>query len=80
MVRRRLPRTPGIDMTAAPTSELSPYPETYMTPECSVGRTDPDFRHGCPACPAPGYQHPVLGWTPWPCACTCHAEKEAQGC
>ena len=37
-------------------------------------RTDPDFRHGCPSCRAPGYQHPVLGYTPVPCGCTCHVD------
>jgi hypothetical protein len=48
----------------------------YVTPECRVGRADPAFRHGCPSCAAPGYQHPVLGWVPVPCACVCHTEGE----
>ena len=51
-----------------------PAPRGYLTPECRIGRTDPDFRHGCPSCRAPGYQHPVLGYTPVPCGCTCHPD------
>ncbi|MFC1416382.1 hypothetical protein [Streptacidiphilus cavernicola] len=49
----------------------------YVTPECRVGHEHPGFRHGCPSCRAPGYQHPVLGWMPVPCACTCHTEEAA---
>lgn len=52
-------------------------PTGYLTPECAVGRTEPDFRFGCPKCSAPGYQHPVLGWMPVPCVCACHATEEA---
>ena len=56
-------------MTTTPQGET---PRRPLTPECRVGRTRPDFRHGCPACTAPGYQHPVLGWMPVDCACDCH--------
>ncbi|MHA6762056.1 hypothetical protein [Streptacidiphilus sp. PAMC 29251] len=50
-------------------------PEPYLTPECSVGHKDPTWRHGCPMCQAPGYQHPILGWTAVECACTCHTKE-----
>ncbi|MFC1418492.1 hypothetical protein [Streptacidiphilus cavernicola] len=50
------------------------YPADYMQAECQVGYTDPEFVHGCPKCPAPGYRHPVLGWQARPCACPHHAE------
>jgi hypothetical protein len=63
-------------MTTAPQGET---PDRRLTPECRVGRTEPGFRHGCPACPAPGYQHPVLGWMPVSCACACHAGPPADG-
>ncbi len=49
-------------MTTAQIPPNSGYPADYMQPECAVGHTDPDFVHGCPRCPAPGYRHPVLGW------------------
>ncbi|MHA6759820.1 hypothetical protein [Streptacidiphilus sp. PAMC 29251] len=60
-------------MTTAPTALQKPEP--YVTPECSVGRTDPTWRHGCPMCQAPGYQHPVLGWMPVSCACPHHTTE-----
>ncbi|MHA6764820.1 hypothetical protein [Streptacidiphilus sp. PAMC 29251] len=59
----------------APTDAPAPRPSGYLQPECSVGRTDPTFRHGCPACPYPGFRHPVLGWQERPCACTHHTAE-----
>lgn len=59
-------------MTSAPSN--SP-PPGRLTPECRVGRLEPSFRYGCPACPAPGYQHPVLGWLAVPCVCECHRDR-----
>jgi hypothetical protein len=61
-------------LTTTPPKESPPR---YLTPECHVGRTDPEFEHGCPSCRAPGYQHPVLGWMPIPCTCTCHTGPDA---
>lgn len=46
----------------------------HLTPQCTVGRMDPGWPHGCPACQAPGYEHPVLGWVPVECDCEHHAE------
>ena len=59
--------------TAAPMPNPG-YPADYMQPECQVGHTQPDFRHGCPACPYPGYRNPHLGWQAKPCACAHHKE------
>lgn len=61
---------------AAPAATV-PHPGPYITPECRVGRTDPGFRHGCPACRAPGYRHPVLGWVKVECACEHHTPRSA---
>lgn len=52
-----------------------PTADTYVTPECAVGREHPGFKHGCPSCPAPGYQHPVLKWVKVECACPHHTEE-----
>ena len=49
-------------------------PPGYVTPSCSTALVYPDFEFGHPACNAPGYQHPVLGWTDVPCTCPCHDE------
>lgn len=62
---------------AAVVTALAVHPNDYLTPECSVGRTKPAFRHGCPSCPAPGYLDPVLGWCPRPCACEHHTARAA---
>jgi hypothetical protein len=52
-----------------------PYGRPYITPECREGYTNPDFRHGCRTCLAPGYQHRVLGWVKVECACPHHTEE-----
>ena len=59
------------------TTTATSKPAAYITPQCRGGRLEPDFQFGCPKCEAPGYQHPVLGWMPVPCACTCHTTEEA---
>ncbi|MFC1416390.1 hypothetical protein [Streptacidiphilus cavernicola] len=55
-----------------PVSAAHGYPADYLQSECLVGHKDPGFVHGCRTCPYPGYQHPVLGWQPRPCACPHH--------
>jgi hypothetical protein len=64
-------------MSTASTAGSHGHSDDYMQPECAVGHKHPGFRHGCPACPYPGYQHPVLGWVPKPCACAHHQAEEA---
>jgi hypothetical protein len=61
-------------VTTTPATAV-PYGRPYVTPECRVGYGNPMFRHGCPACFAPGYQHPVLGWVVVECACPHHTEE-----
>ena len=60
---------------AVPTAPAESGPATETTPQCTVGQLyEPGWRDGCPACKAPGYEHPVLGWMDIPCACPHHTE------
>lgn len=64
-------------MTTAPAAKATPTPApaVELTPQCQVGQLyEPGWRDGHPACKAPGYEHPVLGWIDIPCACPHHAE------
>lgn len=61
-------------MTPQQTTDLPAKP---LTVNCWITQqpgTPANWPDGHQKCEAPGYQHPVLGWMPVPCTCTCHTE------
>jgi hypothetical protein len=56
----------------------APREDQVLSPHCRTAlhpNTPDDWPYGHPACQAPGYRHPVLGFMKIACTCECHDDQ-----
>jgi hypothetical protein len=64
---------------AAP-ARTAPAEDRVLSPNCRTAlhpNTPDGWPYGHPACLAPGYRHPLLGWMKVACTCECHTPDGA---